>query len=278
MPNNSEELKITVLCTVYNGENYFERAIPSILNQTYKNFDFLIINDGSTDNTLKRLLQLEKEDKRIRVIDSGRIGRVEALNLGVKESETDLIAIQDFDDISYSERLEKQVEFMLQNEEVVWLGGAGKSINVIRDEIRINYYPELHEEIVKYMAQSVPYDHTTVMFKRSAILSVGGYSDEVGGIEDFWIGIRLVKQGFKMANLQYVLGEHYEHSESYWNKNFSYMLRQKKIQKLQLYAIKEFRLPFWLYVFPIGRLIYGYLPNGIKRLLRKMSGSLEEKV
>jgi glycosyltransferase EpsE len=272
----NDNLKITVLCTVYNGERYFDRAIPSILNQTYGYFDFLIINDGSNDNTLIKLLEIQRLDSRVKIVDAGRLGRVKALNYGISIAETELIAIQDFDDISYPTRLENQVKFMVSNPEVCWLGTAGKNVNLNRNEEKINVFPIGHNEIVRTMAHSIPYDHTTVMFRKNAVIEAGGYEDTFGaGVEDFLLSIKVAMKGYKFANLEKVLGEHMEHPESFWNNNHSYMERQRKIQKVQIYAIRELKLPFWMYVYPFGRYFYGYLPNWLKRAVRILIGKKE---
>lgn len=262
--------KVTVLCTVFNGSKYFDRAIPSILDQTYSNFEFLIINDGSEDDTMEKLTLWEQKDTRIRVINCERMGRVKALNFGVKIAKTSLIANQDFDDISYPTRLENQVSFMQINEDIAWCGTAGIVVKENRNgEIFTNHFPLDHKSILSTMAHSIPFDHTTVIYRREAVLDVGGYPD-FGGIEDFRLSILLAKKGYKIANLPQVLGEHLEHSESYWNTNLKYRQRQMALQKAQFEAIRDLNLPLWTNIYPLGRYFYYWLPNSLKTRIRKL--------
>ncbi len=258
--------KITVLCTVYNGIKYFDRAIPSILSQTYENFEFLIINDGSNDGTLEKLLKIE--DPRVKVIDAGRLGRIKAMNFGISLAKTDLIAVQDFDDVSFSDRLQIQSDFMMKNSEVVWCGGAYINKNESRNENYTVNLPLVHNQIVNHMAHSIPFAHTLVMFRKSAVQSVGLYEDISDSLEDFRLALRLAQNGFKLGNVKDVLGVHHAHSESFWNSTIKYKNRQNSIRKLQLEAIKTLDIPKWKVIYPIGRFVYHKFPSKLKKIIR----------
>lgn len=261
----SDNTLVTVLCPVYNGINYFDKAIPSILAQSYKNFEFLIIDDGSNDGTLEKLSKVAKTDPRIRIISPGRIGFVKALNLGIKEAKGELIARQDFDDVSYNIRLEHQVKYMLENPFIVWSCGFSKSINNIRGTNKIRNLPLEHDGIVKQMLHSLPWDHTLVMFRKSAVLDAGGYP-ELSDIEDYRLVLNLIKKGGKLGNIPIVLGEHTEHSQSFWNNNFKYKERQKKFREIQCEIIEEMNFSKINYLFVFARWIYVYLPTPMKNL------------
>jgi glycosyltransferase involved in cell wall biosynthesis len=132
MRNNNNKLKsmhkdfsLTVLMTVYNGEKYLAEAIASILNQTYTNFEFLIIDDGSTDKSKTIIKAYASDDKRIRYIRTNHRGRIEALNLGLKEAVHDWIALQDCDDVSLPYRLQKQIEIIKGNPRIEVLSSYG---------------------------------------------------------------------------------------------------------------------------------------------------------
>ncbi|ENJ6565101.1 TPA: glycosyltransferase family 2 protein [Proteus mirabilis] len=112
MKNNMP--KITVLMSVYNDEKYLQESIDSILNQTFKEFEFLVINDGSTDNSLSILKENAKKDPRIKlIINEQNIGLIASLNKGLQLASCDLVARMDSDDIAVSTRLEAQYQFML---------------------------------------------------------------------------------------------------------------------------------------------------------------------
>ena len=138
--------RITVLMSVYNDEKYLQESIDSILNQTFKEFEFLIINDVSTDNSLSILKENAKKDPRIKlIINEQNIGLIASLNKGLQLASCDLVARMDSDDIAVSTRLEAQYQFMLQHPEVSVCGGAF----IYQEEPdRINTYPETHSDIV----------------------------------------------------------------------------------------------------------------------------------
>ncbi|HIP11775.1 MAG TPA: glycosyltransferase family 2 protein, partial [Arcobacter sp.] len=100
---------VSVLLSVYNGEKYLDEAIESILNQTYQDFEFIIINDGSTDKSLEIIEKYKKEDNRIVVISRENKGLIYSLNEGISQAKGKYIARMDADDISLATRFEEQV-------------------------------------------------------------------------------------------------------------------------------------------------------------------------
>ena len=102
--------QVSVVTSVYNGEEYLEECVDSILNQTFQNFEYIILNNGSTDGTA-RILQ-RYTDPRLRIIHQENLGISKSLNKGINLSNSDLIARLDADDFSSPQRLEKQVTFM----------------------------------------------------------------------------------------------------------------------------------------------------------------------
>ncbi|GAG00685.1 unnamed protein product, partial [marine sediment metagenome] len=126
--------KVTVLMSVYNGEKYLREAIDSILNQTFKDFEFLIVNDGSTDSS--RDIVLSYNDPRIRLVDNEKnIGLTGSLNKGLRLAKGEYIARMDADDISTPDRLGKQVAYMNTHPEKALLGGQAIVINSRGDTI-----------------------------------------------------------------------------------------------------------------------------------------------
>jgi glycosyltransferase involved in cell wall biosynthesis len=135
--------KVTVLMSVYNGEEHLREAIDSILNQTYKNFEFLIIDDGSTDGSVNIIRSYL--DPRIRLIKNKKnIGITRSLNKGLKLARGEYIARMDDDDIAFPERLEKQVRFLNEHVNVGLVGGSDITINGVGDEIRFRKKLKAH--------------------------------------------------------------------------------------------------------------------------------------
>ena len=123
-------LKISVLMSVFNGQDFLAEAIESILSQTFKDFEFIIINDGSSDHSIEIIDRYKKIDKRIIVKQNLKnIGLPAALNIGISMANTKYIARQDSDDRSKPKRLEKQVKTLEDNESITLLGTLSEYIN-----------------------------------------------------------------------------------------------------------------------------------------------------
>ena len=109
--------KVSIIMPAFNAENYIAKSIQSVLNQTYKDFELIIINDKSTDNTMSIVNDFERKDQRIKVIDlKENQGVAQARNHGIKASTGRFIAFLDSDDLWHSEKLNKQISFMLEND------------------------------------------------------------------------------------------------------------------------------------------------------------------
>ena len=126
--------RVSMVTTVYNGAPYFDRAIPGILAQTYEDFEFVVVDDGSTDGTLVRLRALAESDRRFRVFAPGRLGAAAAYNFAVAQASGEYIARQDFDDRSYPERLRLQVAYLDAHPDVGIVGGAYLLVDERRGE------------------------------------------------------------------------------------------------------------------------------------------------
>ena len=129
MQSNAPHPLVTVLMAVYNGEKYLREAIESILDQTYTNFEFLIINDGSSDRTEEIILSYN--DKRIRYIKNEQnLKLIASLNKGLDLAKGEFIARMDADDISLPERLEKQINFLEKHPEIGLLGSWVRTLGL----------------------------------------------------------------------------------------------------------------------------------------------------
>ena len=163
---NKKSPLITVLMAVYNGEKYLREAIESILTQSYTDFEFLIINDGSSDRTEEIIVSYN--DERIRYIKNDKnLKLIASLNKGLDLAKGEYIARMDADDISLPNRLEKQVKFMENNPEVGLLGTCVRTIG-LEDNFDIKYM-EGHDQIRLKLLFDNYITHPTVML-RSEIL------------------------------------------------------------------------------------------------------------
>ena len=270
--------RVSVVTSVYNGEPYFDRAIPGILAQTFDNFEFILVDDGSSDRSLDRLRELAERDPRVRVFGPGRLGAAGAYNYAVSQARGDYIARQDFDDRSYPERLRLQVEFLDAHPDVGVVGGSFVQVDETRDERFVRVLPTEHAAILSAMARYIPIVHTLATFRRAAWQAVGGYP-EVNNLIDLRFWLKIAKSGWRFANVPQVVGEHYVHPRSWFNRSFKYADRQRDLARVQAQVVRELGLPSWMYLFAAGRYAYAYLPTGWKRALRRgVAGSRERDV
>lgn len=156
--------KTSVLMTAYNAEKYVDVAIESILHQTYKNFEFIIVDDKSTDTTLEIIKNYAAKDKRIKVISLEKnLGPSLAANIGLKEVKGQYLVRMDADDISESNRLEKQINYLKKNPEISMLGGQCKLINSDGDLTGQKLFPTDNKSIFDSLFSRNPIQHPACM-------------------------------------------------------------------------------------------------------------------
>jgi len=194
--------KITVLMPVYNGAKYLDLAIQSVLNQTYKDFEFLIIDDGSTDNSVEIIKKYD--DARIRIVKNEKnLGLPTTLNIGLDIAKGEYIARMDCDDISHPLRFEKQVEFMDDNPNIsicgTWMRTIGDNAGIIIE------VPKTNEEIKCSLLFSSGITHPTVFMRKKEFDKHNlRYSTEYLDNEDTELWIRALKY-VQAGSLQEVL-------------------------------------------------------------------------
>ena len=209
---SSDRLSVTVLMSVYNGERFLAEAVESILLQTYADFEFLILNDGSTDSS--REILSSYTDSRIRIVDNPRnVGLTRSLNRGLALANSPLIARQDADDISHPRRLEKQVAFLQEHREVALVGTRHRMIGangrVLRD-IGIESTTSWLGIQWQIMLAN-PFVHTSVMFRRDVVWEeLCGYDETIPKRQDYELWSRLVTS-HRAANLQETLVDRRSH-------------------------------------------------------------------
>jgi glycosyltransferase involved in cell wall biosynthesis len=259
--------RVSVVTTVYNGESYFDRAIPGILAQTFGEFEFILVDDGSTDQSLRKLREVAARDQRVRVFAPGRLGASVAYNYAIAQATGELIARQDFDDRSYPERLRQQIAFLDANPDVGVVGSYCVQVDETRNKRFVRIAPTRHGDILTAMARYIPMPHTLATFRRRAWSEAGGYP-QVDNLIDLRFWLRVARLGWRFANIPEVLGEHYVHSGSWFDRSFSYAYRQRDLARVQAEAVRQLGLPRWMYVYALGRYAYTYMPAVLQRLVR----------
>ncbi|WP_323665716.1 glycosyltransferase family 2 protein [Pectobacterium punjabense] len=190
---------VSVIMPIYNVAEYVHSAIESIINQTYKNIELIIINDGSTDDSDSIIKQF-LHDTRIKYLSRENKGLISTLNEGIAHAQGEFIARMDGDDISHPERIKKQVEFLLKNEDIAVLGTASVIINSESDKIGERNPPSSPFFNKALMIFGPTVTHPSVMIRRSLVGSELYYNPNSFYVEDYELWLRLSKK-VKIANL-----------------------------------------------------------------------------
>jgi glycosyltransferase involved in cell wall biosynthesis len=197
-------INISVVLPVYNAEKYLSKAIESILRQSFKSFELIIVNDGSTDNSLKIINSFS--DSRIVLIDQHNAGLPKALNNGIRKSKSDIIARMDSDDISLQNRLEIQYNFLIKNQQYIIVGSNAEVIDADGRYVYTSCQPiEDHE--CKNKLPATPFFHPSVMFRKEAYSKAGYYNEKTVYLEDVILFNRMAAYGkfynFELPLLRY---------------------------------------------------------------------------
>jgi glycosyltransferase involved in cell wall biosynthesis len=210
-------LKISVIMSVYNGEKYLSLAVESILNQSYSDFEFIIINDGSTDTSLDILNKFKEKDKRIKIISRENKGLIYSLNEGINLAQGEYIVRMDADDISDSQRLEKQLKYIKDNDLDI-CGSYADVINNLGEKVGEMKYPPLGNKIKFFILLHNTFIHPSVIFKKSIFEKAGGYKKSFKHIEDYELWTRLVFK-YKAGNIPELLLKYRIHDGQITKKN-----------------------------------------------------------
>ena len=216
---------VSVVMSVYNAELYLEDAIESILNQTYKDFEFIIINDGSTDKSLEIIEKCRRQDKRIVLITRENKGLVASLNEGIRISKGEYIARMDADDMSLPTRLEEQVKFMDSNQLDI-CGTYVQLFNKSKD-LKVWEYPQIDNDIKFTLMSFSTFAHPSVVIRKEVFKSLK-YED-YNYAEDYKLWTDIAKSDFKMGNLCRVLLRYRWHDEQLSKE---YSSEQENLTKL----------------------------------------------
>lgn len=199
------EPKVTVLMPVYNGQNYLFESIKSIQNQTFTNWELLIINDASTDNTVNIVKEYQKKDDRIRLItNETNLKIAKTLNKGICEARGLYIARMDDDDISLPTRLEKEVEILDKNSSTVLVGSWQKHFGTNN---WVHRPPELAKQIKATLLFECCVCHSTVMFKKDIFIKNKFFYDSNFLSEDYELWTR-VSEKYDLYTIPEILGEY----------------------------------------------------------------------
>jgi glycosyltransferase involved in cell wall biosynthesis len=192
---------VTVLMSVHNGQRHLEEAMDSILRQTFSDFEFVVIDDGSDDETWSILSAYAASDKRIVLLRNRKnIGLTRSLGIGLGIARGNHVARQDADDVSFPRRLARQIKYLIGNPDV---GLIGTWADVVDENGRWigSWEPAARPSVIKWLLLfGNCFIHSTVMMRRSALMEVGAYSSSVKYAQDYDLWSRMSFE-FQLANL-----------------------------------------------------------------------------
>jgi hypothetical protein len=220
----------SVVMVTCNVERFLAEAIESILAQTFRDFEFIIVDFGSTDDSKRIAASYAAKDSRIRLHEIPHCGLAEARNAGCFLAQGRYIAVMDADDISLQDRLTSEIDFMEKHPEVGFLGGATEWIDANGKSLRVKHFPAEDRENRIALFRGCSFCQPTVLIRREAFVSVGGYRPVFVLAEDYDLWLRII-QRFQCANLEQVVLKYRSHPHQV-------QLRNVKQQSLYILAAR----------------------------------------
>ncbi len=234
---------LSVIMPVYNGEKYLSESIESILGQTLSEFEFIIIDDGSTDTSVDIIQEYAKKDNRIYLVENKvNQGLVASLNKGIELSHGQYIARMDQDDISLPERFETQMNFFILNPDIGILGSSVQIIDKYGKAGEVWNFPETHDLVKWELCFRCPIVHPSVMIQKRLLLK-NRYRKEWEIAEDYELWVRMVWKSkiTTLPNVLLKLRKHPTNNTSRYSKE-QYLL-SLKIQEIMISQILDENIP-----------------------------------
>ena len=239
MKNN---IKVSILMTCFNASRFIEESINSIRNQTYKNWELVIIDDLSTDKTIKIIKKFN--DRRIKLFPLKKhIGRTKALNYGLKKITSKFIAIHDADDLAHKNKIKIQVKFLNDNKDILLVGTWIKLIDEKGKLIEFVKTDTTKDKIFRNMLVRNVFCHSSIMFRKSIIKKIGNYPSEIVYSQDYAFILKTMKLNTPSIIPKYLI------KSRQWSNSMTYSSKYKKNIKIDsiknmLYSIKNFKFSF----------------------------------
>lgn len=194
---------ISIIMSIYNNEKSLKKSIESVLRQSFKNFEFIIIDDGSEDKSLEILEFYNKKDSRIKILkNSTNLGLPKSLNKALQIARFDYIGRFDADDICIPSRFEKQIKYLLKNPSIDILGSNAILIDSNGTRIGKVNLPKTNYQITKKLRYQNCMIHPSILMKKSVIKDVGGYNENLLKAQDFDLWSRAIEKGKIFHNLE----------------------------------------------------------------------------
>ena len=257
--------KYSVLMSLYKKEKpeYFRAALESIIHQTVKPDEIVLVEDGPLTEELYLIIEEYKDSLHL-VVNKQNLGLGLALNKGLKACKNELVARMDTDDIAVIDRCEIQLLFFEEHPNTTIVGGKIEEFVLdIKDIIGKRVVPETDEKLKEFLKKRCPFNHMTVMFKKTDVLNVGNYQDWFWN-EDYYLWIRLALENYKFANLPDTLVYTRVGRDMYKRRGG---LRYYKSEiKIQRFMLEKHIITRWIYFLNCSKrfIVQLILPNSIR--------------
>jgi glycosyltransferase involved in cell wall biosynthesis len=196
---------ITILMSVYNGESWLQIALESVMQQTFSDFEFIIINDGSTDRSLEIIERMAASDSRIQLVDKSNSGLTQSLNLGIKVANGEWIARIDADDIWKPTKLQTQYELAQKDPSLVLIGTGSELIDGGGNILKNFLYPASNPRLLSNLTLAGPcFAHSSAIYRTATARQLGGYRSRFKFAQDRDLWLRLSEVG-KIASIPHAL-------------------------------------------------------------------------
>lgn len=255
---------VSVLMAVYNGEAWVPEAVESVLGQTFADFEFIVVDDGSTDGTGAILDR--RTDPRLRVVQQPRAGQTRALNRALGLAAAPLLARMDADDVALPERLAQQVAFLRAHSDVGLLGTGCHEISPVGEVTRTIRPPASDDAIRRALIRANPFIHSSVMFRRDALDAAGRYDEQFAVAQDYDLWLRMSRVT-RMANLPEPLVLRRLAPGRLSSLRDTTRLRDELAAKWR--AIRSRTYPAWCAVYLVKPLVALAVPAGLRGRLRR---------
>lgn len=264
------EIKYSVLMSVYHKEQpeYLRDSINSMLNQTIEPDEIVLVKDGPLTEALEKVIYEYKDNPILNVVElKENVGLGKALNIGLTKCKNEIVARMDTDDIARSDRCEKQLIELLNNDNLSVVGTAiNEFINDPENVVSYKGVVENNSDIIRKMKFRNPMNHPSVMYKKSDVIKVGSYKHWFLN-EDYYLWIRMAQAGFNFKNIDSPLVYMRVTNETYLRRGgWKYFLTQKKLFDYML-ENKFINVFEYLYNNIIRFIARNLIPNELRKIL-----------
>lgn len=231
---------ITVLMSVFNGARWLDEAITSVLKQTFTDFEFIIVDDGSTDHSPEIIKRFQKQDPRIIVISKHNTGLADSLNCGIQKARGSWVARLDADDLCEPQRLEKQYQQAKTDPALVFIGSGLLVIDESGNPLKVYRYPTSHDELRKNLITARQFPaHSSAFYRTVISRSLGGYRTRIKRAQDRDLWLRLSEVG-RLASIDEPLVRNRKHPDQISHEESGKRQRIDSLVAMTSYWLRQF--------------------------------------